>query len=433
MLRVFCVLYFLLFAASVAGAQELEAGKPWYEKGRLALAEKDFATAITAFKKAFDLHYDNAKLHHAWGAALYQTKQYQEAGVHFRQALKDPAFAQLASLNLGLVALKQNNNEEAVAWFLEARKNGSSTKVAALAGEMLRRISYDREEAALAQASVVYFSIKSGYEDRAYSSALDEVGGSDQFLQLNFYGSKNLSGNANRGVAASINAFSLQNRYSKNTEVSVVSAKLGNYSKQDQWRMDSNIGVAAAYLAGEPYTTSINVDVDLRYNMNKTTTLGGSLAYESALAATDALDYATGDQVKGRIQLKHYSGPGTYFLTCLYEQNDRHDLADGADFYSYSPTRRSIQLQHHYRINDNWMSKLKLRFRHSEYADPHRIGGIVTLRVEDQTLSEIALGYFVSKHTTLLLALQHTDNNSSLDRYDYQRNEMTLGVEWLFL
>ncbi|MCI0506257.1 MAG: hypothetical protein L0Z73_09135 [Gammaproteobacteria bacterium] len=405
----------------------------WYQKGKQAFSRKQYSEAIDAFKKAFDHGYDEARLHHAWGAALYQTRQYNEAQQHFLKALKDPAFTQLANLNLGLVALQQNQNDQAISWFLKARDNGDSHKVRILAEEMLHRMNYSAEESLLPEATIVYISMKAGYEDQAYSIALDEVGASDQFLQFNLYASMRILGDEYKGVNANFNVFSLQNRESQDTEVSTMMMQLGYYKKQPLWRVNSNLGVTPSYLAGEPYTTAVSADLQLQYNLVRSMTLGGLLSYESVKAESAEVDYAAGQIVKSRVQLKQNTNRSTYYLTCQYEKHDLHDRTLGSNFYSYSPTRRSIQLQHRYQLRQAWSAITKLRYRRSEYADVNQIDGEIKPRVEDQIEAGFTLSYLLSRHATLLMGILHTDNRSTWEQYTYQRNEYTVGMEWLFL
>ena len=422
-----------LCIASIGYTDDTDLALQLYQKGKQALSQKQYSAAIADFKKALAQGYDEARLHHAWGAALYQTRQYDEAQKHFYQALKDPAFTQLAYLNLGLVALKQNQNEQAIAWFLKAKDNGDSRKIRILAEEMLHRMNYRVDESLLPEATIAYFSMKAGYEDQSYSVALDQVGESDQFMQFNLYASTRIFGDEYHGINANFNGFSLQNRKSQNTEVSIMAAQLGYYKKWSRWRVNGNLGITPSYVAGEPYTRAISADFQMRYNLSKSTTLGGLMGYESAKAESVEVDYAAGQMFKSRVQLKHNSDKNTYYITYQYEQHDRHDRTLGSNFYSYSPTRHSVQGQHGYRLAKAWSTKTKLRYRHSEYADANQIDGKIQQRVEDQIQVDFSVGYLINRHTTLLLGMQHTDNQSTLAQYTYQRNEYTLGVEWLFL
>jgi tetratricopeptide (TPR) repeat protein len=419
-------------ATYAAGA---DPGLKWYQKGKQALSKKQYSKAIGYFNKASGRGYDNARLHHAWGAALYKTKQYDKARTHFRKALEDPKFSQLACLNLGLVALKQNRNDEAVSWFTRAKEKGDSRKVSLLAGEMLNRMRLDENvnESILPEATVIYLSTRVGYEDKAYSATLDQIGDSDQFLELNLYASTRLAGNSAEGFNINFNGYSLQNRESQDTEVSVATLQLGYYKNQTQWQAKSGLGVTPSYVAGDPYTRAINADVELRYRISAKTSISGLLDYESARAAKPDVDYAAGQGIKGRLRLKHSSETGLFYLTGQYEQYDRHDRIVGGDFYSYSPTRQSIRLKYRYLSNPAWRLETSLRYRRSQYADPNRIGGEVKRRIENQFQAVVTLGYVVSPHATLQLGIEHTDNQSTWDRYTYQRNAYTVGMEWLFL
>lgn len=432
------VLLLLVFgsgAITVTCAADAEPGLKWYQKGKQALSKKQYSKAIGYFKQSFERGYDNARLHHAWGAALYKTKQYNKARTHFHKALNDPAFFQLSCLNLGLVALKQNRNDDAVSWFTRAKEKGDSPKVSMLAGEMLHRMRLDESvhESLLPEATVLYLSTRVGYEDKAYSATLDQVGDSDQFLELNVYALTRLAGNSAEGFNINFNGYSLQNRESQDTEVAVAMLQLGYYKNQTQWQLKSDLGVTPSYVAGDPYTRTINADVEARYRISASMAIGGLVGLESAKAASPDVDYAAGHGFKGRLRLKRSSEAGIFYLTGQYEQYNLHDRVVGGDFYSYSPTRQSIRLKYRYLSNPAWRLETSLRYRRSEYADPNRIGGEVKRRIENQFKAVVTLGYVITPHATLQLGIEHTDNQSTWERYTYQRNAYTAGVEWLFL
>ncbi len=427
--------YITIFYLSIATAygDNADPAIQWYQKGKKALATKQYSLATENFQKAFNNGYDEARLHHAWGAALYQNGKYEEAELHFEKALGDHEFAQLACLNLGLVALKQNKTDRAISWFLKARDSGDSEKVRVLAEEMLLRMNYRVEELTQQSTTTVYFLMKTGYEDQSYSIALDEVGGSDQFLQLNLYAATRLAGSDYQGFNANLNAFTLQNQKSKNSEVSFAAMQFEYYRKQREWRVNSKLGVTPSYVAGEPYTTSLMADFQLRYRLVKSTILGGLLKYESVKADSAEVDYAAGNVVKTRVQLKHSGHKNLFYIYYQYEMHDLHDRNVGSDFYSYSPTRHLIQWLHRYQLGHAWSIKTRLRYRHSKYSDPNQIGGEVKYRVEDQTQVDLTFGYLVNTRTTLFFGIQHTNNQSSWDQYTYKRNEYVLGIEWLYM
>ncbi|MGD8572861.1 MAG: hypothetical protein PVH98_10410 [Gammaproteobacteria bacterium] len=424
------ILFAVVANASAAGD---ETALQWYQRGKQALADNKFVDAIQFFKKAHDKGYDSARLHHAWGAALYQSKNYPEAQKHFEIAGKDPAFTQLAYLNLGLVAIKQDRNDQAIAWFLKARDDGDSRKVRLLAEKMLQRMNYSVEESLLPEQTVIYFSTQAGYEDQSYSTTLDQVGGSDRFMEFNFYAATRLWGDKSRGIDANFNGYSLQNQESTDTEVSVMALRLGYFKQEGSWQISSYLGLTPSYVGGDSYTTTTSADVQLRRDLSAATRVAGLIGYDAVRAASSDVDYAAGHDWQLQLQLKHTAEKGTYYLRYKYEQQDREDRLLGANFYSYSPTRQSLRFKHRYYLSKTWRVNTTLRYRHSEYADSNRINGEVKQRSENQVQASATLGYMISRHATLLTGYEYTDNRSSWDRYTYNRNEYTVGIEWLFL
>lgn len=434
-MKKFLAIFTLIFCLQVFGATEAnnsDNGFIWYQKAKHAFSNRQFSTAIDNFQKALTQGYDEAKLHYAWGAALYRIQKYDKAKMHFQKVIEAPTFTQLAYFNLGLIALKQNHNDQAISWFLKAKDGGYSLKVNILAKEMLRRINNDVTHSQRQKATIIYFLANVGYEDQGYSNSLDQVGDNDQFLELNLYTSTRMFGTDRQGSTANFNAYVLQNRYSQNTEVSVITLQGGYYIKTSQWEVSSNLGITASYLAAGPFTKTLSTDIQLQRMLNTATTFSALLGYDFVKADSAESEYATGNVKKGRIQLEHTSNQGTLYATYKYERHNRNDRLQKNNFYSYSPTRQYITIKYKRLLSKSWRSNAELRYRKSKYASANRIDGAKKLRIEIQHQSTFTVAYLVNRHATVLIGAQYTDNQSTWKRYSYQRNEFTLGIEWLF-
>lgn len=76
---------------------------------------------------------------------------------------------------------------------------------------------------------------------------------------------------------------------------------------------------------------------------------------------------------------------------------------------------------------------MDLRYRHSRYREKHRFtDGTSERRIDDRLRVKVGLNYKLTKSVDVVAAYTHTDNNSSIDSNKYERDLVSLGVNWYF-
>ena len=87
-------------------------------------------------------------------------------------------------------------------------------------------------------------------------------------------------------------------------------------------------------------------------------------------------------------------------------------------------------------VTDRFSLGVKQTFRFSRYANPHRLaenGQVVTDTREDEQFSSLLFaGYQLDRRWRLAIELGWNDNQSTLERYRYQRTEWLISVDGLF-
>ena len=163
----------LFAAASVATAsiaQANEAASAYYQEGRQAFRNSDYAGAVELFAAADRAGYEDLALHYNLGVSYYKLGELPEAEAAFATASTSPHLAPLAYYNLGLVALAARETEEANDWFRQVIYHPqASGKLKALARKALgaaparlrKPVAVREEKPRL--GDFLHFSFDSGY------------------------------------------------------------------------------------------------------------------------------------------------------------------------------------------------------------------------------------------------------------------------------
>ena len=114
----------MLFSATA-----LASAKDDYNDGVEFFKKGDYHSAIASFKSAEKKGMESAALYYNLGSAYFKTEQYDASKKYFTRVRQYPDQRALAEFNLGMIAMEQNNNEEALAHFKYAQANSKDKKI----------------------------------------------------------------------------------------------------------------------------------------------------------------------------------------------------------------------------------------------------------------------------------------------------------------
>lgn len=118
--------------------------QPYYMLGTIAVAKKDFETAITNYEKAVSLNQSNVSIFNSLGASYFSTNRLDEATKMFNNAILLDETNAIAHYHLGNIAQIKKQYEDAFAHFQKAYNNDpSSLNLSALAYSALKAERYD--------------------------------------------------------------------------------------------------------------------------------------------------------------------------------------------------------------------------------------------------------------------------------------------------
>jgi len=427
------LLLVLVLQATMALAEETTAQQA-YQLGIEAFRAGNPRLAATHLEAARAAGLSRATLFYNLGVAYYRLEQYDQARGAFQQLLNSP-HGPLARYNLGLVALAESRPAVAEAEFRRVLAEAAEEKLVRLARRQLERLEQpavpekaERSLQAFASLSAVY----DGNITRAADNGSSERDGMGLEALVALAG--HAWGDRQQGLRLAGSYYELD--YPNNRDFSQQAgqwqlgwqnrlAGLGwwELTGEQQWlwedrdRVERRDGVSIAW---EPPTCLV-ADWWCRGRL-KTQWVDPGSGFEPYDGERHEARWVMGYSASA------WRAQGAYRLVL----DDRDDLGLGDEFFSLSAWRHWLESRLGYAITPRWNLSADLGVRYSRYRDAHRqldAGSLVTERRKDW-LTELGLGATYQWSTVLSLFIEATfeDNRSTLERYDYDRSQLSLGV-----
>lgn len=150
----------------------------------------------------------------------------------------------------------------------------------------------------------------------------------------------------------------------------------------------------------------------------------------SDIHAADGFEYLEGWRARGKIRWLQGLASGQIQIDYRLEINDREDLRAGKDFASFSPIRHLIKTDYSWPFSRRWSGRASIAYQHSDYRDDHVIQGENVHRKDNRLMASLRADLSLSSRWRLFGEYRHTNNSSTMDIYDYDRNEWSLGLEY---
>ena len=254
----------------------------------------------------------------------------------------------------------------------------------------------------------------------------------DYFLDVLGSAGRYLTGNKDDGIRFTGTLYNREYDSDDDFNFLLVSGGLAYHKKLGSWH--GRFGAKYDYLefGGDPYETVFTVSAEGRHKFTKKTELRVRYRYSDIDAESSQFNRLEGDrhQVRAQYRLKHAGN--RYLLGNTFETNDRQDLSGVGTFSSSSPVRHAIQANAKIPLNPKWTAEFDVRYRDSRYKDDNISSGVSTRRNDDRFRAKAGLNYQIARKTDVFVNYMHTDNESNINSFDYERNEVSVGVNYLF-
>lgn len=416
-----------------------------------AAEKKDINTDKLRYQQAFEYYFSQYQKNKKDGKNIYnlavlsyKLKNYPQAKTYFLQLLPFQAYHLVAKYNLGLVANKLGDTEEALSWFIKINAHThplNESDKASLNIKKLAKIQIKKLQAAKAgspKKSAQTLDIEAyvfayyGNEDKYIDSAGTVTEG-DDFLNLYGLVTFNLDELIMPGVHWRLNYYAKDYQTRTEYDYHILGTDFGKNYKYGSWRHYIRLGFDKSTYGGENYQSISKLDMKSLYKLPHKQEISARLRFDEI--ASDNTLYDAYEGQRQRLDLR-YDWKFDQEKLRVDLGYDNSDLADSVStitsnvLHSYSPLRQKLQLSWFHNINGNWKTQLTYELRDSRYADYSTVDNIV--RDETRVASSIRLKYRLKKSWWLVSEYKYTDNESNISRYRYSRNRIRIGVSGNF-
>lgn len=426
-----------LCAVLFMAALPLAAAETAFDQGLNAFRQQDYRRAVEWFQRSRSEGVDSASLDFNLASSYYKLEQYTEAKRYYSAAARDEALAGLSYYNLGLIALKESDEQAAFKAFRASFESARDDRLKYLAARRLGTLQPAPGRAAQpADRLSGFVSLGAAYDDNVanLSDIITNVSNkSDAYLDLFGIATYQLSGARDDGVQ--LRAGLTMTRYSDlniyNEEL--LSAGVYWLKPLAQWQTRAGLVYYHDRLGGDPFQQrfALQLRADRRYAP------GQRLRFRYDLARYDDLDarysYLSGS--KYRLGVEHRGRVGKHELNMgyRYERNDRNDFVSANSFFSYSPTRHTLLGEYEYRFSSQWAAQARYEYRRSDYQRPHISNGVSRgVQEDERNRYGVSAVYRFSRDTEFELGWERTDNDSNFVSEQYESSVILLRANHFF-
>lgn len=401
-----CWLINTSYAAS--GDRDFRAGITAFKTGNYSQAIADFERARNKGKHSSDLYYN-------LGVSYYHNGQYERSEQAFTHLLRDPKFRQLASYNLGLVALAKQQKQNALRWFRRAANMHDDNKVTALANRMITANTMHSSQPRISGM----LSLGYGHDSNVtLASTGSPTQKSDNYSEL--FGFISIP----TGKLL-INASIFDQRYSTvhAADFTQLSAGALYPLKRGRWLLLPGIYLNRDYLNSASFISLANLQFSASKPMFTQGRLQLRYRYSYISADNPTYNYLQGNRQQFTVQASNPTPWGQLRLRYQLELNNRQNLANA----NYSPTRHSLNARLKQKHEHGWQTSETLSWRNSQYGT----AGTVTRK---DTLYKVKLNASTRLSGNWHGGFRYTysDNQSNLSNESYTRNDIMAYLNWFF-
>lgn len=414
-----------------------------FKDGQAAFKRGDYAQAVEYFQQA-ERQTDSSAVQYNLGVSYYRLGQFDNAKRHFMRLTEDARWQDLARYNLGLIAERQGDQAQARRWFAQVQSQSSQTKLRNLAARKLRILdpevaAGDAQASTRAKDWLVLLSVGAGYDDNAASLA-DELSSSssdaeDSFTEYLAYGQTYLSGHRKDGIKLYGLGYTQQYSDFDDFDVSVVSAGVTREAALAGY--DTEIGLMAA--RSEIGSEHLANQYQLRLQAARSVGANDwALLYRpSYFDASSRYAQVEGWQHRVELSWKRRFGDVRTRVRYRLEYNDRDDLVENGNFFSYSPLRNGLLADLRWQFASDWQLTADAKYFHDEYDGTNRftdIDGVFKVRERDNDHWEVGIGlaYSLTPNWSLKGEYRYADRQSNFRLYQYDKSEVKVAVEFLY-
>lgn len=414
--------YFISAFLCLISSEVMATAETDYASGVTSYKAGDNIDAVTYFESAREQGMDSVALNYNLASVYYRLGKYGQAKKYFTMLIETEAMRDISDYHLGLIAIKEKDGKLARGHF--------NAVVASDTDEKLVKLSQKHLDAFTKKENKwnSYLAFNLGYDDNISSVSGDSVlDFDDTFHELYAATDVLLSGRRKDGWLTGASVYGIEYTDTDTNDQYSFSLGLKRTMKLDDWDTTTHLSLAKSTYGGDDFQTITKLDVLARKPISKREKIYLRYQVEDFRSDNILYDYLEGWRQRGKVEYRNYSASNIKRIYYELELNDRGELVTLTDSYDYSPTRHTVRGIYTQIINKRWWLIGDLSYRFSDFeASP------TVERQDDQWKLGLTAEYRFDPTLKLTTKYQYTDNTSSVDRYEYDKTIIKIGLSKLF-
>jgi len=412
------VFLFLYSAAALASAKvDYDEGVRFFKKG-------DYQSAIAKFESAEKKGMQSVALYYNLGSAYYKIENYAASKKYFTRVTEFPDKRALAEYNLGLIALKENNREEALSHFKYAASSSKNKEIVDSSKQRIAVLQGTEQR----WSSLVVANI--GYDDNI-SVTPDNLalGVDDSFYSVYASADFVVHGKRKKGWLVDASYFNIDYRDSDNFDQDFYTIGLRNEHRFSSWDTIAHLRYGNSTFGGDDLQSFYKLDVLGATSISSTEKIFLQYRYDDFTSKNPDYDYLEG--WRQRAQIRYYrntvkSNQQVYYEGELNRRGDLVSLRLGGS-YNFSPTRHTFGGRNTYKFTDKWYLTGELLYRVSDFPASATVD-----RDDTRWTLGALLDYRINRTLLIKSNVKYIQNDSTVDIYTYDKTVVTLGLSKQF-
>ena len=420
--------YYLLTALIFLFSSELLAtAESDYQLGVKSFKAGDNAAAAAYFESAMKQGMDSVSLQYNLASSYYKLGRYEESKKYFKQVNKTEAMRDLAEYNLGLIAIKEKKGTLARQYFNSVVSSGKDKKLTRLSKKQLTALSNSQKEQKEDRWQS-YLSFNLGYDDNISSVSGDSVlDVADTFYDLFASVDWLITGKRKHGWVAGASLFTINYTETDTNDESHYVLDVKRAIQLGGWDTSGRLSYTKSTYGGDDFQQIAKLDFKGRKPISKRDRIYLRYWVEDIKSDNTIYDYLEGWRQRARVEYRNYSLNNIKQIYYELELNNRGELVTLIGTYDYSPTRHTIRALYTQIINMKWWLNADLAYRISDFEASSTVD-----REDDQWKLTLSSDYRFDKTFKFTAKFQYTDNDSTVDRYIYDKSVIKVGLSKLF-
>jgi tetratricopeptide (TPR) repeat protein len=393
-----------------------------YEAGVASYRAGDFGEAVIHFEAARQQGMDTVSLQYNLASSYYRVGRYDDAKRYFILLNETEEMRDIAEYHLGLIAIKHKDGSQARRHFKTVVDTGEDTKLIKLSEKQLDALRPEEDR----WKSHVFLNL--GYDDNISSVSGDSVlDTADSFYELFASSNLLLSGRRDNGWSAEAYLYGIEYFEYDSNSINTIALGVKRAMRLASWDTSAHLNFAKSTYGGEDFQHVSKLDIIGRKAVTSRDRI--YLRYQAEdIRSDDAIyDYLEGWRQRARVEYRNFSANDIKHIYYELELNDRGQLVTSTDSYDYSPTRHTIRGIYTYIVKKRWWLIGDLAYQASDFPASSTID-----RDDNQLKLTLSADYHFDRTFKFTSKYQYIDNESSVDRYNYDKSIIRVGLSKLF-